>query len=274
MRLGGFVIHGDSKGTLELCLRSLLAVCDEVVAVDSDSTDGSAELSSTLGVRRVNQSFRGYGAARARAAKELAHCDYLFFLDSDEWLEPDAVSVLRAVKLSRLDVPLYTVRRRNWVALPGRRFRFFTDTRARLIRKDAALWRDDMIVHEALPPLPRKATGAYIEHTFADSIEGRAAKDDRYALLWALRMANERKAAKSPSLERTAHLFKHLVLNRGLFHGRDGVKLSAAVARYHARKHEYLAAVRRGEYAQLVECYARGDYEGVFREVATLTGRI
>ncbi len=54
MRLGGFVIHGNAAPTLTACLESLVAVCDTVVAVDSGSTDGSAELVARVGARAVS----------------------------------------------------------------------------------------------------------------------------------------------------------------------------------------------------------------------------
>ena len=84
VRLGGFVIHGNNKSTLKACVESLRSVCDEVVAVDSCSTDGSAELVRSLGARSETLPWQGFGAARAKAMSLLAPADYVFFLDSDE----------------------------------------------------------------------------------------------------------------------------------------------------------------------------------------------
>lgn len=268
MKLGGYVIHGNSASTLGACLDALQSVCDEVVAVDSQSTDGSAELVRARGVRTVNTPWRGYGAARAEAVKLLGDFDYLFFLDADEWVEAQSLAMLREWKASSPALPLYTVKRRNWVTLPTKRFLFFTDTRARLVRRDAAVWKPEMIVHEALPKLPSAASGVRIEHTFATSIDDREKKDDQYALLWALRSAREGKKVKSPGLERSAHLFRNLFVHAALFRGGgEGARLSAAVARYHARKYEYLGRVRRGEFPELSAAYDRGDYERVFQLV-------
>jgi glycosyltransferase involved in cell wall biosynthesis len=75
MRLGGFVIHGNARQTLAACVDSLKAVCDEVVAVDSHSDDGSAELLDASGVRRIVHSWEGYGAARAVAGGTPAYCE-------------------------------------------------------------------------------------------------------------------------------------------------------------------------------------------------------
>src|SRR4051794_7968011 len=107
MRLGGYVIHGNNRDTLGACLEALLAVCDEVVALDSRSTDGSVELAQRLGARSVSHAWRGYGAARAAAMDALGPCDYVFYLDSDERLEPEALRVLRAWRDSQPTQPLY-----------------------------------------------------------------------------------------------------------------------------------------------------------------------
>lgn len=269
MRLGGFVIFGNSRPTLARCLDSLQAVADEVVAVDSQSTDGSAELVAQRGFRYVNTPWRGYGAARAEAAKLLSSFDYFFYLDADEWLEPAAIAMLRDLKLRGPSLPVYTVKRRNWVELPSKRFLFYTDTKARIVRREFALWNEKMIVHEALPSLPSQPSGACIEHTFATSIDDRAAKDDRYALLWAVRMAAAGRTPKPASLERAAHSFRHLVLYGGLMRGgADGARLATAMGRYHGRKHEFLRRVRAGEFAEIVSAYSGGDYERVMKLVA------
>lgn len=264
MRLGGFVIFGNSRPTLGRCLDSLQAVADEVVAVDSQSTDGSAQLVAARGLRSVNTAWRGYGAARVQAVRLLRGFDYLFYLDADEWLDGDAVQILNAWKTSSPSVPLYTVRRRNWVELKDRRFRFFTDTRARLVRADSAVWTEQMIVHEALPALPSQSTGAFVEHSFATSVEDRSAKDDTYALLWAVRMAAEGRRPKPVLVERLAHQFKYGVLHGGALRGgAEGARLAAAVGRYHGRKHEFLRAIRGGAFAEIVAAFAAGEFERV-----------
>lgn len=266
MRLGGFVIFGNNRPTLGRCLDSLQAVADEVVAVDSQSTDGSAELVASRGLRSLNTAWRGYGAARVAATSMLQAFDYFFYLDSDEWLEADAVRLLREWKESSPSLPLYTVKRRNWVELSTRKFLFFTDRRGRLVRREFALWTEKMIVHEALPSLPNEATGAFVEHTFATSIEDRSAKDDRYALLWAVRMAAEGRTPKPVSVERAAHQFKYSVLYGGMIRGGlDGLRLAASVGRYHGRKHEFLRAIRVGGFPELAAAYASGEYERVMK---------
>lgn len=175
MKLGGYVIHGNNRDTLGACLESLLAVCDEVVAVDSQSTDGSVELVRSMGVRSVSHSWRGYGAARAAAMEALGPSDYVFYLDSDERLAPEALPVIRAWRDSHPAAPAYLLPCRDWAELKESRFRYRTHWRARLVRRDVAIWRPELIVHEALPRMRAPRLHAPLDHRFATAPRRRSA---------------------------------------------------------------------------------------------------
>jgi (heptosyl)LPS beta-1,4-glucosyltransferase len=265
MRLGGFVIHGDNVGTLDACLDSLQKVCDEIVNVDSFSKDGSARLAAARGIRSILMPWQGYGAARAAAVKALRGCDYLFYLDSDEYLLQPGLQHLRAWRESGPTAPVYRVKRRNWADLSGRRFLYRTDSRARLVRYDAANWTPEMIVHEKLPGGRHLRTPVIIEHRFASSLEERAAKDERYALLWAIRAFNDGRRPKPSWLERCVHFARDLLIKGALFRGgRDAIRLAWVVSRYHAQKQAYLRSVQSGKYDPLVADFRAHEFASLF----------
>jgi len=58
-------------------------VADEIVVVDTHSTDGTPQIAETLGARVVQVPFAGFGELRNRAV-EACHYDWIFSLDSDE----------------------------------------------------------------------------------------------------------------------------------------------------------------------------------------------
>lgn len=267
VRLGGLVIHGNDAETLPRCLESLLAVCDEVVAVDSCSTDGSAELVKASGARRVLHPWEGYGAARARGAQELSGCDYLLFLDADEHLEPEAIAVLRGWRESAPSHPFYTLRIRDWAELPERRFLYRLERHIRLVRRDAATtWKAEMIVHEALPRRLSLPLAAQVEHAFARSLEERRGKNQRYALLWALRsFLAGRRARKLAPLQRAWHAFRDLALKGALFRGGTAaLRLAWAVSAYHAQKYVYLRQLERGLHPELTRALREGRRAELF----------
>ncbi|BDG08154.1 glycosyltransferase family 2 protein [Anaeromyxobacter paludicola] len=274
VRLGGFVIHGDAASTLGDCLDALRATCDEVVAVDSGSTDGSAALVESRGARRVALPWRGYGAARAAAAAALPGCDYLFFLDSDEYLEPAAVEAIRAWKREGARTPHVRLVRRDWAELPGHRFLFREERHVRLVQAGAARWEPRMVVHEALARAEAADLPAHVEHRFVSAPELRQEKEDRYALLWALRARLEGRRRKPAFPQRLAHALRNAVLKgAALRGGLDGLALSWRVARYHAEKYRRLAEIERGEWAEELAALREGRLEELFARVARLESR-
>ena len=266
-RVGGYVIHGNNAATLGRCLDDLLSVCDSVVAVDSESTDGSRALAQARGVRSVTQPWQGYGAARARAVQELGAVDYVFFLDSDEQLDPSAVQAFAAWRHSGPTLAHYTVRRRDWVVTSRGRFVFRTETRKRLVRRDAATWSADMIVHEALPARPSAPLGTCIDHVFCHDPQALADKLHVYALLWAVRFFDGRqKSPRLPGLRRLGYVLRNALVKGALWRGgRAGLQLCWTVANYHALKYRYRRALRAGVCTDLVEAFRHGEYAAVYR---------
>ncbi|MEE8409134.1 MAG: glycosyltransferase family 2 protein [Myxococcota bacterium] len=263
--IGGFVIHGNSAGTLGRCLDSLLAVCDEVVAVDSESTDGSAEIVAARGVRAKIFPWRGFGAARIAALEMLAAADYVLYLDADERLADGAVDQLVAWKDEGPDLPQYTVTRRDWATIDGKRFLFRTETKVRLIRRDCATWDSSMIVHEALPRRPSKALAVAVEHEFASSLDGIVDKQREYAFLWAVRAHGEGRRSKTPHGRRVIHWLRNAVVKGALLRGGGRAsRLAWVVSAYHADKYRYLAAVEAGMFPAAVDAWRDGRYDALF----------
>lgn len=259
MRLGGFVIHGSDVSTLPACLESLKAVADEVVAVDSGGTKPAHD------VRTVEHAWQGYGAARAAAVRALEGCDWVLYLDSDERLEEPARERLVQWKRSPSGATAHLLPVHDWAELPGRRFLYRTHHRARLVRRELAAWRPEMIVHEALARPDAVRLDAPIEHRFAVDIPRRGQKEEVYALLWAIRANAEGRRGKPAWLQRPAMFVRDAFLKGAAFRGgASGVKLAWAVAAYHSRKYERLAELRRGEHEALTRAFEQGDYAQVF----------
>jgi (heptosyl)LPS beta-1,4-glucosyltransferase len=270
MRLGCFVIHGDSAETLGACLDDLLAIGDEVVAVDSGSRDGSAAIVRQKGVRAIPLPWQGYGAARAAAAAALTGCDYLFYLDADERLREGSREAILEWKRTEPRKPFYRLKLHDWAELGGRRFEFRMEWKKRFIRADLALWKPSMIIHEALPDQPEiGVVSAAIDHRFATSLTTRLDKEERYATLWAVQQyaAGARAPPWNP-LRRPAHWFRNALLKGALFRGGwQGARLSWTVSRYHERKQELLREIARGAHAELVATYRSGELRRLFERL-------
>ena len=69
---------------------------DEVIVVDSWSTDGTAEIAASLGARVVQVKFTGFGDLRNHALDACTH-PWVFSLDADERCTPEVAAEIRAI---------------------------------------------------------------------------------------------------------------------------------------------------------------------------------
>ncbi|MEJ2514243.1 MAG: glycosyltransferase family 2 protein [Gammaproteobacteria bacterium] len=96
------IITKNEAHDLPRCLDSL-AGCDDVVVVDSGSTDGTADIcTGRQGVRFMHRDFDGYGPQKRYAVAQARH-DWVLNIDADEVLTPELSGEL--AELSRRDFP-------------------------------------------------------------------------------------------------------------------------------------------------------------------------
>ena len=86
--LSAVVTTFNNAGTLASCLQSL-AFCDEIVLLDSDSTDATRQIAEHYGARIFVESFKGYGPQKQSAIDKARH-DWILLLDADESLADGA----------------------------------------------------------------------------------------------------------------------------------------------------------------------------------------
>ena len=79
--ISAYILTYNEAEKLKAAAESVLWA-DEIVVVDSYSTDATADIATALGARVVQVPFRGFGELRNRAVE--ACCDWIFSLDADE----------------------------------------------------------------------------------------------------------------------------------------------------------------------------------------------
>lgn len=127
-RVSGCVICHDEADRIEDCLRSL-AFCDEVLVVDSGSTDGTCELAQACGARVVhNAPFPGFAAQRQLAVESCRH-DFVLCLDADERVTPELAAEIEALARARALCGGYQMRRSNRYLGKKMRFGLFSPDR-------------------------------------------------------------------------------------------------------------------------------------------------
>src|SRR5262245_25782589 len=88
----------NEEQNLARCLRSCSDLADEIIVVDSGSTDRTAKIVHDFGARWIEQPWLGFVGQKNRAI-ELAAQDWVFSIDADEELSRELHTELRELKL-------------------------------------------------------------------------------------------------------------------------------------------------------------------------------
>ena len=133
----------NCEDTLEAACRSA-KWADELIVVDSGSTDATAEIAKRHADRYVLEPWRGH-AGQKQFATELCRNDWVFFVDGDEECSPDLVQELGAMTQPQLDqLDLLLVPRRNYVM--GRYVRAWSpDYLTRIFHRCRCAWNDHVL---------------------------------------------------------------------------------------------------------------------------------
>lgn len=165
---------------------------DEVLVVDSGSTDETCRIASELGAKVIHVPFEGFGALRNRAVGACRHA-WVFSLDADERCTPEARAEIEAI-LRKPEADAYYVPRRNyffgrWIKHCG----WFPDYRQpQLFRKGALTYEDADEVHEGYTVHGRIGymKSSILQWPYKD-LEQLLAKANRYSSLGAEKMARQ-----------------------------------------------------------------------------------
>ena len=97
MKISGVIITFNEEEKLEKCLNSLQSVCDELLVVDSFSTDRTKAIAEKMGARVIQRPFLGH-IEQKNFAKEQAAGPWVLSLDADEALSPELITSIQKLK--------------------------------------------------------------------------------------------------------------------------------------------------------------------------------
>lgn len=230
-RLSVIVITKNEILNLGDCLRSV-RFADEVVVLDSGSTDGTRELARALGARVIESAdWPGFGAQKNRVLAA-ATGDWVLSLDADEQVTPALAVQLREAMESGGPDAWSVNRRSNFCGQYMRHSGWYPDRVVRLFRRGTARFSDD-IVHERVIANGRVGRlGGDLLHNSMPHIESVIAKLDRYSSAGAQSL--HAKGAKGSLASALLHggwaFFRTYVLKLGFLDGRLGLVLAISNA--------------------------------------------
>jgi glycosyltransferase involved in cell wall biosynthesis len=106
-----YILAYNEEAKIEDCIKSVLWA-DEVVVIDSHSTDKTAQIAEVLGAKVVQVDFTGFGKIRASGIEHTIH-DWILSIDADERCTPDAKNEILRILGSYPSADAYFIPRRN-----------------------------------------------------------------------------------------------------------------------------------------------------------------
>ena len=95
-----FLITRNEEDVLDTALRSVVDLVDEIVVVDSGSSDRTVAIARCYGARVIERAWPGFGPQK-RFAERACRNDWVLNLDADEALSPELAQEIRALLVAR-----------------------------------------------------------------------------------------------------------------------------------------------------------------------------
>jgi glycosyltransferase involved in cell wall biosynthesis len=202
---------------------------DEIIVVDSHSTDDTAAIARQYASRVDVRDWPGYSAQKNYAA-EIAANDWILSIDADERVTPELAAEIRAVMTGDPSARGYRIPRVTWYL--GRWIRgtdWYPDYQLRLYDRRAGRW-NGRAVHESV--VLDRAPGVLqhdLQHYAYRNISEHLATIDRYTTLAAAEAyaRGQRTSAVGAVAHANAAFVRNYLLRRGFMNGSAGLIVSA-----------------------------------------------
>ena len=216
------IVRNEESNIAAVC--ETVAWADEIVIVDSDSTDRTVEIARHYTDKVFNREFKGYKDKHEFADAQTTG-DWIFWIDADEIVTPElkaSLERLRTLPDNQLADGYKIARKTEYLGRWIKHSGWYPDYQMRLYRKDKSYW-DGVAPHQTARVDGRIETleGEFLHYTKRDLSEHHRVTDS-YATLAAEHLASEGKTVGAFGIffNAVAAFFRTYILKQGF---RDGV---------------------------------------------------
>jgi glycosyltransferase involved in cell wall biosynthesis len=221
--LSAVLITRNAAAVLEPCLDSL-AFADEIVVVDSGSSDGTVDMARKKGARVVPKEWLGFGQQKQFAVEQASH-DWVLCLDADERVSSELARSIEQA-LAAPASPVYRMARRNrflgrWLA----HGEGYPDWSPRLFNRMNARWSDDLVHEKVLFSVTPGTLDGDLMHDSYDDLSTYLERQNRYTTLAARQAFEQGRGANTLHLlfSPLVRFFKFYILRLGFLDGLPGL---------------------------------------------------
>lgn len=252
-RLSVVIITHNEEKHIARCIRSVMPVADEIIVLDSFSSDQTVRIALENGARVYQEPFRGYIAQKNRAT-ELASWNYVLSVDADEALDDELQGSIGRAKKGFMFSAYKMKRCTNHCGRFIRYGAWYPDRKIRLFDRRVAYWGGlnphDKIMHRknvAVKQLP----GEILHYSFSTLTEHKAQNENFSTLVaesyfHAGKRTNPLKIIINPLWTIIYGFF----IRGGFLIGNHGWAIAINHARYTYMKHLKLHQLQKGKMAE------------------------
>jgi (heptosyl)LPS beta-1,4-glucosyltransferase len=237
MKITASIITYNEAANIRAACESV-SWADEIVVVDSDSTDATREIAAGTGAKVIVNPWPGFAAQKQFATDAATH-EWLFSLDADERVSDELRDSIETLRNSSTPADGYRIARRTfyqgrWIRGGG----WYPDWQLRLFRRAAGHWKQRHI-HESVQmndgARVETLRGDLLHHTVRDAADHHKMIGERYAPLSAQQMLEEGKRTSTLGVATAgpAAFIRSLILKGGFRDGFAGLTI-ASFAAHHA----------------------------------------
>ena len=248
-QITGTVITLNEEENIKGCLESMFRVCDEVIVVDSISSDKTVELAREMGAKVYIQEFLGHGLQKDYGVP-LAKHDWILSIDADERLDDDVIECVKSLDLANSPYDGFAFNRKSFLGNKWMKV-WYPEYVVRLYNKQKARYSPVACHAKVEAKKVKKLPCALLHYAFKDyrDYAGRTVSTSARV---ARQLFDNRTPVSSfsPILHLVGGFMKRYFVKRGFLYGVDGLNVSIISAFYAYMKYAFLLEMYKKEQAR------------------------
>lgn len=246
MNITANIITLNEENNIEEVIKSVQTVCDEVLVVDSLSSDKTCEIAERLGAKVIHQAYLGDGPQKAFGAP-FAKNDWVLSIDADERLDINAIEAIKQLDLDNTPYEAFSFARKTYV---GKNFikLWYPDRVTRLYNRQRCAYSTAK-GHAKVETENVLDLEADMLHFSYENYVHMIRTTEKFIKRGAVLAYEDGKRANKfdPIIHGVGALFKTLILKGGAFHGINGWNVAVISAFSSYMKYAVMLEMQQNE---------------------------
>jgi len=246
LKITANIITLNEEKNIEDVIKSVQTVCDEVLVIDSLSTDRTCEIAQSLGAKVIKQKYLGDGPQKAFGAPH-AKYDWVLSIDADERLDTNAIEEIKKLNLENTKYDAFSFARKTYV---GKNFikLWYPDRVTRLYNRTKCTYSTAKGHAKVETNNVCDLKADMLHYSYEDYIH-MIRTTEKFIKRGAVLAYEDGKRANSfdPFIHGVGALFKTLILKGGIFHGINGLNVAVISAYSSYMKYAVMLEMQQNE---------------------------